>query len=100
MDFEVSVITESLPALLGGAKLTCIITILGITGGMVFGILAGLGRIAGTESLGEKPHGIFEPISVLIRYLSSGYIELIRGTPIIVQAMFLYFALTNIGKAK
>ena len=59
MGFEFSVITESLPALLEGAKLTWFITILGITGGMVFGVLAGLGRIAGTESLGEKPHGIF-----------------------------------------
>ena len=99
MGFEFSVITESLPALFEGAKLTWFITILGITGGMIFGILAGLGRIAGTESLGEKPHGIFKPISVLIRYLSSGYVELIRGTPIIVQAMFLYFAFPMLVKA-
>jgi len=99
MGFEFSVITESLPALLEGAKLTWFITILGITGGMVFGVLAGLGRIAGTESLGEKPHGIFKPISVLIRYLSGGYVELIRGTPIIVQAMFLYFAFPMLVKA-
>ena len=99
MDFEFSVIVESIPALLAGAKLTCIITILGISGGMVFGILAGLGRIAGTESLGEKPHGIFQPISVLIRYISSGYVETIRGTPIIVQAMFLYFAFPMLVKA-
>jgi glutamine transport system permease protein len=99
MDFEFSVITESLPALLAGAKLTWIITILGITGGMICGILGGLGRIAGTESLGEKPHGIFKPISVLIRYLSGGYVELIRGTPIIVQAMFLYFAFPMLVKA-
>jgi len=99
MDFEFSVITESLPALFEGAKLTWFITILGITGGMIFGILAGLGRIAGTESLGEKPHGIFIPISVLIRYISGGYVELIRGTPIIVQAMFLYFAFPMLVKA-
>ena len=99
MGFEFSVITESLPALLAGAKLTWIITLLGITGGMVFGILAGLGRIAGTDSLGEKPHGIYKPISVLISYLSSGYVEPIRGTPIIVQAMFLYFAFPMLVKA-
>ena len=40
MGFEFSVITESLPALLAGAKLTWIITILGIVGGMACGILA------------------------------------------------------------
>ena len=99
MGFEFSVITESLPALLAGAKLTWIITLLGITGGMVCGILAGLGRLAGTESLGEIPHGISKSICVLIRYLSSGYVELIRGTPIIVQAMFLYFAFPMLVKA-
>lgn len=54
MGFEFSVITESLPALLAGAKLTWIITILGIVGGMACGILAGLGRIAGTEALGKN----------------------------------------------
>jgi glutamine transport system permease protein len=99
MDFKFSVIVDALPALLGGAKLTCFITILGISGGMIFGILAGLGRIAGTEALGEKPHGIFMNISVLIRYLSGGYVETIRGTPIIVQAMFLYFAFPMLVKA-
>lgn len=99
MDFEFSVIAESIPALLEGAKLTWIITILGIVGGMFFGVLAGLGRIAGTEALGEKPHGIFRPISVLIRYLSGGYVETVRGTPIIVQAMFLYFAFPMLVKA-
>jgi glutamine transport system permease protein len=99
MDFEFSVIVESIPALLAGAKLTWIITLLGISGGMVCGILAGLGRLAGSESLGEKPHGVFAPISVLIRYFSGGYVETIRGTPIIVQAMFLYFAFPMLLKA-
>lgn len=99
MDFEFSVIIASLPALLEGAKLTWFITILGIVGGMSIGILAGLGRLAGTEYLGEEPQGLFKPISVLIRYVSSGYVESIRGTPIIVQAMFLYFAFPMLVKA-
>ena len=98
MGFEFSVIVESLPTLLAGAKLTWIITILGIIGGMACGILAGLGRIAGTEALGEEPHGIFKPLCFIIRYISSGYIETIRGTPIIVQAMFLYFAFPMLVK--
>jgi len=98
MSFEFSVITESMPALLEGAKLTWIITLTGIVGGMIFGILAGLGRLAGTSSLGEAPHGIFRPISVLIRYISGGYVEMTRGTPIIVQAMFIYFAFPMLVK--
>lgn len=98
MTFEFSVVTNSMPALLQGAQLTWIITLAGIVGGMIFGILAGLGRLAGTDSLGEAPHGIYRPISVLIRYVSGGYVETIRGTPIIVQAMFIYFAFPMLVK--
>ncbi|MEA2108810.1 MAG: ABC transporter permease subunit [Pseudomonadota bacterium] len=98
MGFEFSVITDSIPALLVGAKLTWIITILGIVGGMIFGISAGLGRLAGTEYLGETPPGIFKSISILIRYISGAYVETIRGTPIIVQAMFIYFAFPMLVK--
>ncbi len=99
MDFEFSVIIEALPALLEGAKLTWTIAILGIIGGMVCGVLAGLGRLAGTQALGEKPHGIFIPICALTRTLSATYVETIRGTPIIVQAMFLYFAFPMLVRA-
>lgn len=99
MGFEFSVITESLPALLEGAQLTLIITLLGIAGGMVLGVLAGLGRLAGTKYLGEQPQGVFMLVSIMIRYVSGWYVELIRGTPIIVQAMFLYFAFPMLVKA-
>ena len=92
MGFELSIIWESLPPLLEGAKLTWIITLAGIGGGMVIGVLAGLGRIAGTAYLGDEPHGGSKQLCFLTRYLSAGFIESIRGTPIIVQAMFLYFA--------
>ena len=78
--------------------MTWIITLLGITGGMVCGVLAGLGRLAGTKYLGEKPQGIFMLLSIFIRYVSGWYIELVRGTPIIVQAMFLYFAFPMLVK--
>lgn len=99
MGFEFSVVLESLPMLFEGAKLTWIITLAGIGGGMAIGILAGLGRIAGTAHLGDAPHGIFIPVSVLTRYLSAGFVEGIRGTPIIVQAMFLYFAFPMLVRA-
>ena len=92
MGFEFSVILESLPALLIGAKLTWLITLLGISGGMCIGVLAGLGRIAGSVYLGDEPHGFARQLSTATRYLSAGFVESIRGTPIIVQAMFLYFA--------
>lgn len=93
MNFEFSVIIESIPSLLAGAKLTWYIAIVGILGGLVLGTLAGLLRISGTHSVGGEFHGIYHVFSWIAQKLAIGYIELIRGTPILVQAMFIYFAL-------
>lgn len=93
MDFEFSVIIESIPSLLAGAKLTWYIAITGIIGGLALGTVAGLLRIAGTHSVGGQFFGIYQVISQIAQKVAVGYIELIRGTPILVQAMFIYFAL-------
>ncbi|MBK1635391.1 glutamine ABC transporter permease GlnP [Rhodovulum adriaticum] len=78
METDWSVIFDYLPALLAGAKTTVYITILGLVGGMVLGTLAGLMRAYG---------------GWLLNAIAFVYIEAIRGTPIVVQVMFLYFAL-------
>jgi glutamine transport system permease protein len=78
MDFEWSVIIEALPALAQGAKLTIFITVAGLTGGVAVGLLLGLLR-----AYGNKP----------LAGIAFGIIELVRGTPIVVQVMFIYFAL-------
>jgi len=78
MDFDWSVIADAMPALLGGARLTIVITVVGLAGGLVVGFLAGLMRAYG---------------NTLLNGIAFVYIELIRGTPIVVQVMFIYFAL-------
>jgi glutamine transport system permease protein len=93
MGFEFEYIVTSIPALLEGAKLTWYITIIGIIGGMMLGTLAGLMRLAGSQAIGGESHGFFKILGFVGQKLAAGYIELIRGTPIIVQAMFIYFAL-------
>ena len=93
MSFEYKYIVESIPALLEGAKLTWFITIIGIVGGLALGTVAGLLRIAGTQAVGGESYGVFSVMSKIGQKAAFGYIELIRGTPIIVQAMFIYFAL-------
>lgn len=78
MEFDWSVIGEAMPALLSGARLTILITIAGLVGGLIVGFVAGLMRAYGNTSLNA---------------IAFAYIELIRGTPIVVQVMFIYFAL-------
>lgn len=77
-EFKVSVMWESIPMLLNGAKLTILITISGLVIGFVLGSLAGLLKISRNR---------------LLQKLAGAYIESIRGTPLMVQVMFIYFGL-------
>ena len=77
-NFETSVIWESIPVLMGGAKLTIYITLVGLFFGFVLGALAGIGKISRNKFLNR---------------VTTIYVEAIRGTPLMVQVMFLYFGL-------
>ncbi len=77
-EFKFSVIWESIPILLTGVKLTIIITIFGLLLGFVLGASSGLMKISR---------------NVILRKIAGAYIESIRGTPIMVQVMFIYFGL-------
>jgi glutamine transport system permease protein len=78
VEFDWSVIWTSMPELLEGVKLTIFIAAFGLIGGFIVGMIAGMFRAYGP---------------VALNVLAQVYIELIRGTPIVVQVMFLYFAL-------
>lgn len=81
MDFDWSVIVGALPALLKGARLTVLITVAGLVGGTLLGILFGLMRAYGNN---------------LVSSIGFAYVGLVRGTPIVVQVMFIYFALPGL----
>ena len=76
--FDWSAIWPAIPILLEGAKLTLWISVLGLIGGLIIGLIAGIARAYG---------------GWLSRNIALVFIELIRGTPIVVQVMFIYFAL-------
>jgi len=77
-DFKYSVMWESIPMLLTGVKLTIIITIFGLVIGFILGAVSGLFKISR---------------NAFTRKIAGVYIESIRGTPIMVQVMFIYFGL-------
>lgn len=81
MDFDWSVIVGALPALLQGARLTVLITIAGLIGGTLLGVLFGLMRAYGKG---------------VVSSIGFAYVGLVRGTPIVVQVMFIYFALPGL----
>lgn len=78
MQTDWSVVLTFLPQLIAGAKITVQITVIGLLGGLILGTVAGLMRAYGGRVLNA---------------VAFAYVELIRGTPIVVQVMFLYFAM-------
>lgn len=77
-EFKFSVMWDSIPILLTGVKLTIFITAFGLVLGFLLGTTTGLMKIS------RNP---------LVRRLGGVYIESVRGTPLMVQVMFIYFGL-------
>lgn len=77
-NFRPEVIVESMPLLVKGLEMTLLITVGGLALGLFLGVVTGLINTGRNRFL---------------RAVAVGYIELIRGTPLIVQVMFLYFGL-------
>lgn len=82
MKFDWSSLLPAIPVILIGLKSTLQIALGGVALGFVLGILAGLAR-AGSKK---------NPLSVL----AGAYIAVIRGTPLMVQALYIYFAIPMI----
>lgn len=74
--FDTSVFWDTFPMLIRGLKLTIEITIGGLFFGFIFGSAAGLMKISS---------------NFFTRKIAGVYVETIRGTPMLVQAMFLYY---------
>jgi glutamine transport system permease protein len=68
----------AIPLLLEGLKLTVFIAAVGLFGGIAAGTVAGVALTYGNW---------------ISRLIAQSYVAVIRGTPIVVQVMFVYFAL-------
>ncbi|HLV20336.1 MAG TPA: ectoine/hydroxyectoine ABC transporter permease subunit EhuC [Polyangiaceae bacterium] len=73
---------DLLPPLLEGLRVTLRLTLGGALVGVVAALLAGFGQLSKHAPL---------------RWLSRGYVELFRGTSVLVQLFWLYFALPRFG---
>ena len=71
-----------MPSLLVGARTTVILTFLVMLLGLPAGLLVALARLSRIAPL---------------RILARGYVEIIRGTPVLLQLVYVYFALPHAG---
>ncbi|MDR1411704.1 MAG: amino acid ABC transporter permease [Spirochaetaceae bacterium] len=71
-----------IPPLLGGARVTIALTILSVSGGLVLSLFLALGKMSK---------------NALVNRLSSAYIFFFRGTPLLMQLYFIYYALPMVS---
>lgn len=78
MSFNFSLVMDSLPLLLTGAVVTVEITALSVSLGFVIGMFVALANLSKVW---------------VVRLLAKCYVDVIRGTPLLVQIFLIYFAL-------
>lgn len=74
--FDSQAMIDAVPMFVTGARLTIYLTVGGLFFGFILGVTFGLMKLSSWW---------------LVRKIAGVYIESIRGTPMLVQAMFLYF---------
>ena len=78
MSFDFSLIWNSLPLLLAGAGVTIEITAIAVGLGFIFGLITSVCRLSGVK---------------VLQVIAVCYVNIIRGTPLLVQIFLIYFAL-------
>lgn len=85
-EWFVRIVSENYPMFLRGAGVTLLISIIGTILGALIGLLIGTIR---TIPMPEK--GIKKILLLIINAILTAYVEFFRGTPMIVQAMVIYY---------
>lgn len=82
MDFDLSIFLGSLPALLDGAGMTARLAALSIVLGLCVGVAGGLARVSPAR---------------ILSWPAAFLVTLIRGVPMLVTLLFLYYGLPSVG---
>jgi polar amino acid transport system substrate-binding protein len=69
---------ESFPSLMSGLKMTIILTVVSLVAATILGVIFGLFQVSSNK---------------LLRAIATIYVDIFRGTPLLVQAFFIYFGI-------
>ena len=86
LQWLIKIATENAPMFIRGAEVTLFISIIGTIIGSIIGMLIGVIR---TIPMPER--GVKKVVIKIVNIILSIYIEFFRGTPMIVQAMVIYY---------
>lgn len=80
------------PSFLRGAGTTMLIAVISTAVGCLIGF--GVGIVQTTPT--DKEHPVKYFLMKVVRFLLDAYVEIFRGTPMMVQAMFIYYGLAQL----
>jgi putative lysine transport system permease protein len=95
MRWIVRLIVEYWPQFLKGTGMTVLLAVVGTIAGFIIGLVIGVLRTI-PKSVGG--HSALSPRNVLLKVvnaITAIYTEVLRGTPMMVQAMLIYYGLTE-----
>lgn len=76
--------------LVQGLKTTLLITFFALILGVVIGLIVAIIRSTYDKNY-SKMHGIGKPICAVFNFISKIYLTIIRGTPVVVQLLIMYY---------
>jgi polar amino acid transport system permease protein len=82
VDFDTEFLAKAIPFILGGVWITLLVSLLSITLAIFLAALGALGRLS------RNP---------IANGIASFYVSLVRGTPLLLQILFIYLALPQVG---
>ncbi|HHY05246.1 MAG TPA: amino acid ABC transporter permease [Thermoanaerobacterales bacterium] len=85
-DWIIKIVSDNWPMFIRGAVMTLYISIIGTIVGSIIGLLVGVVRSAPVPE-----HGVKRVLFKVVNAIFAMYIEFFRGTPMIVQAMVIYY---------
>ena len=86
----VNIFLKYYPFLLSGIKNTLILSLVGTVAGLAVGLLTGMVR---TAPLSKNP--VTRTLHKILNGIIAVYVEIFRGTPMMVQAMVIYWGNTH-----
>lgn len=99
MSLNFSFLAKYWPMFTSGIKTTLLLAFVTVVIGLVFGVILALLRLSKVHPfkfLAGTPFRFLAKTNPL-RFLAAAYVEFVRGTPLLVQILFVFYALPQLG---
>ncbi|MDR0489833.1 MAG: amino acid ABC transporter permease [Oscillospiraceae bacterium] len=95
LDWIIKLLREYWPQFLKGTWMTVLLAVFGTVAGFVIGLIIGVIRTIPKETGGRESFSVKSALLSFVNAFLAIYTEVFRGTPMMVQAMLIFYGLTE-----